>query len=70
MYQPDHFEEKPFCARCQEDFPIAPEPTRWAMGSLRPLGKAPKAIRSKYCTELQSVDYLCGNCYFDLTDEE
>jgi hypothetical protein len=59
-----------FCCRCKEDFPVAQEPSRWAMGVMRLLAKAPKGIREQFREWLDHPDgqYLCGNCYFDLTD--
>ncbi|KKN46784.1 hypothetical protein LCGC14_0669640 [marine sediment metagenome] len=64
----------PFCCRCKEDFPVAEEPTRWMMGQLRKLSKAPKKIREQFRewlnSEIHGEGYLCGNCYFDLTDDE
>lgn len=60
----------PFCNRCHEDFPLAPPRVRgWAMGWLYPLSKAPKWIRQRFKREIDDNNYLCGNCYFDLTDE-
>jgi hypothetical protein len=67
--------DTPFCVRCKEDFPVADEPATWRMGQLRPLRKAPKRIRERF-REWLSEDainphpMLCGNCYFDLTDDE
>ena len=60
-----------WCARCKEDddsFSVATEPAGWAMGVLRRLSKAPKWMRER----MRGVagDYLCGNCYFDLLDDE
>ena len=67
-------EPKPFCCRCFEDFPVAEEPTGWMMGKLRRLSKAPKKIRIQFAyredSEIHGKAYLCGNCYFDLTDED
>ena len=65
---------RPFCCRCKEDFPIGvPDKMGWQMGQLRKLKKAPKKIRDKYKdwlnSEIHGEGYLCGNCYFDLTDE-
>lgn len=59
-----------FCCRCKEEFPVALAP-HWRMGELRHLTKAPKVIREAFSTWLEHEDggYLCGNCYFDLTDE-
>lgn len=59
--------EDKWCARCKEDFPIAEEPTLWRMGELRKLTKAPRWIRERLKGE--RGDYLCGNCFFDMTDE-
>ena len=64
-------EEEPFCLRCKENFPVATEPTSWRMGEMRELKKAPKKIRDQFRDWLDEeihVAYLCGNCYFDLTD--
>lgn len=64
----------PFCCRCQEDFPVATEPSHWAMGFLRPLKFAPREIKNQFRewlnSELHGKGYLCGNCYFDLTDDD
>jgi hypothetical protein len=39
------------------------------MGQLRPLAKAPPKIRREYRgVAYDDEQYLCGNCYFDLTD--
>lgn len=66
------FMNEPFCCRCKEEFQVAEEPTGWTMGMLRKLLEAPKWIqqlenflKDKIGEEL----HLCGNCYFDLTDE-
>jgi hypothetical protein len=60
--------ETPFCCHCKEDFPVGP---RFAMGVLVPLDKAPARLRDRFYSwrEHPSGAYLCGNCYFDLTDE-
>lgn len=60
--------EHPFCCRCGESFPLAKEPAGWTLGTLRPLRKAPKAIKDRYRGD-PNAKYLCGNCFFDLTDE-
>ncbi|MDP3064042.1 MAG: hypothetical protein Q8O40_12650 [Chloroflexota bacterium] len=60
----------PFCARCKEEFPIAKEPATWRMGFLRRLSKLPRRLREHHEIAHQAGGYLCGNCYFDLTDEE
>ncbi|MCJ7527473.1 MAG: hypothetical protein MUO37_05085 [Methyloceanibacter sp.] len=44
-------------------------PRRWEMGWLYPLSRAPAAIRRRFKRE-DDNNHLCGNCYFDLTDEE
>ncbi len=63
-------DNSPFCQRCKEDFPVGTG-TGWRMGFLRPIDTVPKRSWRK----LQIMDwefpegrYLCGNCYFDLTD--
>lgn len=60
----------PFCCRCKEDFEVAAEPATWRMGLMRELKKAPKKIRVQFQEWLDHDEghYLCGNCYFDLTD--
>jgi hypothetical protein len=42
------------------------------MGMMRLLSKAPKRIRDRFREWLDHATgkYLCGNCYFDLTDDE
>ena len=70
--QPDEV----FCGRCKEDFPLAPIipkaslvgsglkfPLR--MGYNYPISRMPSKIKSQY----REWYYICGNCYFDLTDE-
>lgn len=63
---------RPFCCRCKEDFPVGVEPSMWRMGTLTKLKKAPKRIRDMFPnwvdSEIHGEGYLCGNCYFDLTD--
>lgn len=61
-----------FCFRCKEDFDVASEPASWRMGEMRELKKAPKRIRERFREWLDHDKgrYLCGNCYFDLTDED
>lgn len=66
-----------FCCRCKEDFGVTEKGLRdgfrakWRMGELRELKDAPKKIRDQFRDWLDHPDghYLCGNCYFDLTDE-
>jgi len=63
----------PFCCRCHEEFPVASkveqlvEPVR--MGLLYKLTRFGKRVKDKLDREPTS-DFLCGNCYFDLTDED
>ena len=57
------------CVRCMEDFPI--EDTKlWQMGAMRTLERAPKRIRKAFQDVSDETMYLCGNCYFDMTDED
>lgn len=66
-------EQAPFCIRCMEDFPVAQEPTVWRMGEMRPVSKLSKTLQHKVAPDPEIMDgtpYLCGNCYFDLTDED
>ena len=66
----------PFCCRCKEPFPVDDFPNgrfeSWKMGVLRKLKFAPKKIRVQFKewlkSEIHGEGYLCGNCYFDLTD--
>jgi len=52
-----------------EDFPI--EDTKlWQMGAMRTLERAPKRIRKAFQDVSDETMYLCGNCYFDMTDED
>ena len=65
-------EDVPFCVRCQEDFPVGEE-AFWTMGELRPLAAAPQRFRDKLRYDPQDIrgpQHLCGNCYYDLRDEE
>jgi len=69
--------EVPFCCRCKEEFPIREIDSRlggWSMGVLRKLKYAPKKIKYEFRewlnSELHGEGYLCGNCYFDLTDND
>lgn len=62
----------PFCVRCSEDFPVSVSRS-WQMGTMRPLADAPARIRLLFNEWLRpdslvETPYLCGNCYFDLTD--
>lgn len=61
-------ESSEFCCLCLEEFPVAEEPTHWHMGELRPLSKAPELVRRGLGGDIEHP-YLCGNCYFDLTDD-
>ncbi len=62
----------PFCCRCKEDFPVATEPSVWQMGMMRKLKHAPQKVKRQMNqwidSDLHGEGYLCGNCYFDLTD--
>ncbi len=62
----------PFCCRCKEDFPVVREPATWQMGKMRLLAMAPETIRRQFRDWLThpTGKHLCGNCYFDLTDED
>jgi len=66
-------EDRPFCCRCKEDFPVN-KYDFWQMGKLNKLEQAPKRIRDQYrewlSSEVHGEGYLCGNCYFDLTDTD
>jgi len=70
-------EEIPFCCRCKEEFRVQENDSRrsnWSMGVLRKLKYAPKKIKDQFRewlnSELHGEGYLCGNCYFDLTDDD
>ena len=58
-----------WCARCKEEFPVADNPNgSIRMGWLYPLKRFKKKIKNHFQVKNQTGDYLCGNCYFDLTD--
>lgn len=59
--------ERPICCRCLEDFPVAAEPCGWRMGELRLKTKTRIARVRQGLSDTSR--WLCGNCYFDLTDE-
>lgn len=64
-------DDQPFCAECKESFPvIAGAPFR--MGQLRPLSESSQRWQDRYRSWLDhdAGAYLCGNCYFDLTDAD
>lgn len=56
------------CIRCGESFPVSLEEF-WVMGQLRELKHAPTWIRDRFMMKANYYCYLCGNCYFDMTDE-
>ena len=66
-------DERPFCCRCSEDFRVGVDDGIFRMGELQKLKRAPRSIRMQFREWLNSdfhgEGYLCGNCYFDLTDE-
>lgn len=69
-------ENKPFCCRCKEYFPVMQFNSKsepWRMGEMKSLKFAPKKIRVQFMewlkSEIHGEGYLCGNCYFDLTDD-
>ncbi len=58
-----------FCGRCKEDFPLRPEVPKgfkvpMRMGYNFPLKEMPGKIKDQF----REWKYICGNCYFDLTD--
>lgn len=60
-----------FCDRCKEDFPVADVSPRgarisWSMGLLYPRHALPQRVNSR----VPGSGFICGNCCFDLTDEE
>ncbi len=61
---------EPFCCECKSDFPVAVEPTSWRMGELRDIDRLTDRLRRRFAEWREHPDghYLCGNCYFDLTD--
>lgn len=68
-------EERPFCAVCQEDFPVPEnaEVARITMGQLYPLSRwrSDSSFRRKIERARFGIgDHLCGNCWFDLTDDD
>lgn len=61
--------DRPFCNRCLEDFPLS-EQKQVEMGSLYPLGLFASAVRRKVQPREDGNNYLCGNCYFNLSEED
>jgi hypothetical protein len=61
--------DRVFCARCKEDFPLAPKGMHIRLGYNYPISKLPLRIRRKVQDSHRGFKYLCGNCYFDLLDE-
>lgn len=62
--------EERYCIRCGEDFPVSPDGVvGWLMGWLRELKYAPKRIKDSFAMKATEDSYLCGNCYYDMTDE-
>jgi len=58
------------CTRCNSEFPIAKEPAGWQLGKLRLLSRASKKVRSHWSvSNAPPRSYICGNCWFDITDE-
>jgi hypothetical protein len=60
-----------FCCECKEDFPLAEKHTAIRMGFLFPLSRMPRRLQERFRSWADHEDgaYLCGNCYFDLTDD-
>ena len=68
-------EPEKFCCRCKEEFSVMEDDNKyrgWRMGQLRHLKYAPLKIRRQFRewlnSEIHGEGYLCGNCFFDLTD--
>ena len=62
-------EKNNWCSRCQEEFPIAEDVhEQIRMGKLYELQRFSKEIRGHYEVKSGTGSYLCGNCYYDLTD--
>ena len=62
-----------YCCRCGEDFPRPEEPAEWTKEEMRSLEHASFDIRYMLPHGVDGSHgggYLCGGCYFDLTDEE
>ncbi len=61
---------QPFCCRCKEEFPVRPGAAQ--IGQMKPLKEYPQHIQRRLRdwvdSEIHGTGYLCGNCYFDLTD--
>jgi len=65
-------EDYRWCARCQEDFPVASKEERKQrirMGLLYPLRQFSKKFREHYEVKAGTGKYLCGNCYYDLLSD-
>ena len=61
---------KPECIRCREDFPVS---DRWQDVKSTPSDTIYLSYSMGKLTPIRITDevtiYLCGNCFFDLTDE-
>ncbi len=73
-----HVSDAPFCQRCKEDFPVQDSVGVvhyhhvFSMGELTPMERIPRDSWSRFGLvewEDENGHYLCGNCYFDLTDD-
>lgn len=60
--------EDKYCVRCMEDFEVS-KIKPFQMGYNYPLEMMPKSIQNKFRDISDEEMFLCGNCYFDLTDE-
>lgn len=60
-----------FCCRCKEEFTLA-DKEGWAMGQMRKVRRLPRRLAQRFheWRDHPEGGWICGNCYFDLTDEE
>ena len=60
----------PQCIRCYDDFPVDKEQTypNIRMGFLYRADSFPDEEVKNLLTSHPEDDFICGNCYFDLTD--
>jgi len=61
-----------FCCNCREEFPVADPAAALRMGKLYRLEDFPERLASRFASWRGDDEggYLCGNCYFDLTDDD
>jgi hypothetical protein len=63
---------KAYCVKCFFEYPVDVHGINWKLGFLKPLDKAPAAVKER----LESmgvagneVSHVCGGCFHDTLDE-